>query len=471
MTYLAAVRSAGCSVAAGNRPMTHRHSMIVHPRRVDFPGSSWLNSRGLSQSLGKRLPGDLADLLEVAVGAYSADRKSRREFRGSQTGHRSIDLELALRSPDRWNSSRAATTLREYLNWLSGDDWSICFRQRCSQPSEAESQAPLLSPPFGPQSVVSLYSGGVDSLAGMASSILSNPGASHVLVSGYTHTRLLDQQRRQVRLIRSALDRRQRGAGSSITHVAVGFGLNRPTSRAEERSQRTRAFVFAAIGIAAAVLAETGDLHVFENGTGALNLPLTEAQLGVDNYRGVHPRSLILLERLLPFVIDRPVSIEHPHLLQTKAEMCQALSPAGLLTALPETVSCDRFPLRIRGQPAQCGYCTSCVLRRQALAAAGLSSFDPPSAYWHDIREGYADPSDGRRFGVLVMRHQVDRIARDLGQADPWSALTTSFPELSRTAQDFAVRHRVTAERGREGLLRLLRKYVAEWRDFPTCRP
>ena len=94
----------------------------------------------------------------------------------------------------------------------------------------------------------------------------------------------------------------------------------------EEKGQRSRAFVFSALGVAAAVQAEADTLHVYENGVGALNLPLNETQLGVDNYRGVHPRSLMLLESLLALVLDNPVCIENPYLFRTKAEMCRALS-------------------------------------------------------------------------------------------------------------------------------------------------
>lgn len=443
--------------------MKYRHNLAIYPRPTDLPESSWLDVARISRVLGQRVTADVADLLDVAVGVYSADRRSPRDFSGSRTGRRSMRVELSLRNSDRWNAAHVATCLQEYLNWLSGDDWSFYFHQRFSQVSEAESQAPLFSVRPEPPTHVALFSGGLDSLAGLACTTVKEPIASHVLVSGYANNRLRAQQRRQVRRIRSAFEKRRADAASSIWHVGVGFGIGQSNRRIEEKGQRSRAFVFSALGVAAAVQAEADTLHIYENGVGALNLPLNETQLGVDNYRGVHPRSLILLEGLLALVLDNPVCIENPYLFRTKAEMCRALPAAGLVDVIPETVSCDSFPLRFKNEPTQCGHCTSCVLRRQALHAAGLGAHDPGSAYRTDILNGEYSLRPDQRRGILVMRDQVFKIGMCLDQGDPWTALAESYPELARTSQELACRSRIAPVDASRELLRLLRTYVSEW--------
>ena len=451
--------------------MNYRHKLAIYPRRTDLPDSSWLDVAGIAQVLGERVTTDVADLLDVAVGVYSADRMSPRDFSGSRTGQRSIVVELPLRNPDRWNAAHVATCLKEYLNWLSGDDWSFYFHQRFSQVSEAELQAPLFSVRPEPPTHVALFSGGLDSLAGLACTAVKEPLASHVLVSGYTNTRLLAHQRRQVRRIRSGFERQRRGAGSSIWHVAVGFGISQSSRCIEEKSQRTRAFVFLALGIAAAIQAASDILHVYENGVGALNLPLNETQLGVDNYRGVHPRSLMLLEELLPIVLDSPVRIENPYLFRTKADMCRALPEAGLVDVIRETVSCDGFPPRLPNGRTQCGYCTSCILRRQALHAAGLGVHDPSSAYRADILDGQAPLRPDQLHGMLVMRDQVFQIGMCLDQGDPWTTLTESYPELARTSRELSIRNRIAVVDAGQQLLRLLQSYVNEWQCFTPLVP
>lgn len=448
--------------------MSFRYSLSVHPRPRAVTDSVWVATSRISRLYCTPLPADLADLLDVAVAVYAADRKSRRNFRGPNTGRRSIELELSLRDPERWNESTASEGLRDYLAWLSGDDWTFEFHWRASEPSAAETQAFLFSPTLEAPASVSLFSGGLDSVAGLAGEVCREPESSHVLVSGYTHTRLLGQQRRQVQGIRSALVERTTGAGSRVWHMAVGFGINRPHMRTEEKGQRTRAFVYEALGIAAATLAGTNTLRVYENGVGALNPPLNETQLGVDNYRGVHPRSLKLLEDLLPAVIDRPVRIENPYLFHTKAEMCEALQGAGFLDAVGETVSCDRFPLRIRDRPSQCGFCTSCILRRQALHASGLGDLDPGTAYLRDAFDGYDDLSLPQRHGIQTTRDHVFKLSRILDQADPWIALCLAYPQLADISLEVSEHRSIEHELVKQQILRLYGAYVSEWQSLAS---
>ena len=70
--------------------------------------------------------------------------------------------------------------------------------------------------------------------------------------------------------------------------------------------------MFLALGTATAFQADTDTLWVYENGLGALNIPLNESQLGVDNYRGVHPRSLRMDSELFEKVLGRKIHIENP---------------------------------------------------------------------------------------------------------------------------------------------------------------
>ena len=117
-------------------------------------------------------------------------------------------------------------------------------------------------------------------------------------------------------------------------------------------------------------------------------------------------------------------------------------------------------------QAPQCGYCTSCVLRRQALQAAGLSSYDPAAAYQHDVRAGRAALSKNQAYGLEAMRGQVQRLERALGSSDPWQSLAASFPELARTSAEL-VRNEDLAEAKVSGeFVRLFQTYVCEWRRF-----
>lgn len=225
--------------------------------------------------------------------------------------------------------------------------------------------------------------------------------------------------------------------------------------------------MFLTLGVVAAAQARTDILWVYENGVGALNLPLNETQLGVDNYRGVHPLSLMMARDLLERVLERTIHIRNPFLFHTKAEMCAALQSAGLADLVRETVSCDGFAQRVANQP-QCGYCTSCVLRRQSLYAAGLESYDAANGYRYDVLSHQTALTLNQVYGLEAMRNQVEKLQRALSSDDPWQALVASFPDLARVQAALVVRESLDSDEVKTSLIRMYRAYVREWGKFPV---
>ena len=400
------------------------------------------------------------------MSVYAADRMSRRDFKGTSTGQRNILVWAGVRNPGLWNSAEMTEPLQNLLYWVSEDEWSFRFIKRKADPSLAESERFLFR--FRPEqpATVSLFSGGLDSLAGFANHSRPASGGSYALVSGYTQDRLAFQQRLQVRRIRSAWRERLTSTSAEIYHIAVPFGISKPEGCREEKGQRTRALVFLAIGILTALLTDSDTLQVYENGIGALNLPLNETQLGVDNYRGVHPRSLIMAEKVFELALGQKVHIENPCLFQTKAEMCAELSAAGLVGAIRDTVSCDGFPQRVA--QAQCGCCTSCILRRQCLHAAGLGEYDLASGYRHDFLSDRATLKYRQLYGLEASKYQVHKFANCLASVSPWRSLAVSFPNLAITLAALVASQGFGADETAANFIRLFRTYVREWESLPA---
>ena len=433
----------------------------------ELEGSYWMNGERLTRSFCQELPAGLADLLDIVMAVYAADRRSRRDFSGTNTGQRRIHIRIGIREPGPWNESEVARKLQKLLYWLSEDEWSFQFLKRQTDPSPSESEHFLFRLPPQHPTTVALFSGGLDSIAGLAARDQEESCASYVLVSGYTHNRLAHQQGLQVKHIRSS----SWGAGvlgtpPEICHVSVPFGLCKPEGDREEKSQRTRALVYLTLGVATALQAGADTLWVYENGIGALNLPLDATQLGVDNYRGVHPRSLMMVEDLFEMVLERPVQIKNPFLFHIKAEMCRALLSANLIDSIRDTVSCDSFPLRIRNQPSQCGCCTSCILRRQALHAGGLTGHDPSERYRTDVLMSQESLKETQIKGLEVMRGQVHKFALCLASDDPWMSLVASFPELARTHSELVAHGDRKAGEVSASFIQLYQTYVSEWEPF-----
>lgn len=445
-------------------PFTYDFTTQPSPDRDE---GFWVDGKRISRAFCSALPSDTADLLEVAMCIYTADRRSVRNYVGAHTGMRRIQIRIGVRNLCLWSGSEVVRRLNELLSWLSGDVWSVDFVRREAEPMTSESDPYLFSLPVEQPVTVSLFSGGLDSLAGLASHTQTDPTGSRVLVSGYTNDRLAHQQRMQVKNIRSAWRERFVKDQPEICHVAVPFGIRKPMSCREEKSQRSRALVFLALGASAAVQAGADTLWVYENGVGALNLPINETQLGVDNYRGVHPRTLMMAEALFALVLERPIGIKNPFLFQTKAEMCASLEPAGLLDSIQDTVSCDGFPQRIPDQPSQCGYCTSCILRRQALCANGLGKHDPDTGYRLDMNAVLGSWNKGKAYGLYAMRGQVHKFARCLAEANPWMALIEKFPELARTHDELRTCGGCSEDLS-TSFVQLYQTYVREWESFPA---
>ena len=445
-------------------PYIYDFTDAVEP--VELGPDYWLDGQRLSRAFCQALPANVADLLDVVMAVYAADRRSRRDFKGAAAGQRSIGVRVGVRNPSRWATNAMAHKLGELLYWLSEDEWSIEFTGRQTSPSSAESDRFLFQLTPEPPVRVSLFSGGLDSLAGLVARAQEDSGGSSVLVSGYTHGRLAHQQRLQVDFIRSAWRRDglfEEAAG--IRHVAVPFGIRKPFGYREEKTQRTRALVFLTLGMATALQAGHDTLWVYENGVGALNLPLNATQLGTDNYRGVHPRSLILAQDFLSLALDQPVHLWNPFLFSTKAQMCKALAGDELAAVVSHTVSCDGFPQRIRNQPSQCGHCTSCILRRQSLRASGLERYD--QGYRYDVLMGEPKPAQRYLYGLEAMRGQIHKISSCLASGDPWRALRASFPELARTHAELVARGSMGGYSEISGrLVELYRTYVWEWGWF-----
>ena len=430
--------------------------------------SFWSRDEILSKAFSRVLPDRAADLMDVMGAVYAADRRSKRIFNGTATGQRRIGARIPVRDPGAWSLPELVSSLRKLLSWVSGDVWDLEFTGRARTEGLEDGQGVLFEVPLEAPVNVSLFSGGLDSLAGLAHHAIGHPGGSRVLVSGCTHNRLSSQQAVQVNWIRSAWAWGTPAAAGEVRHVAVPFGVDAEDAVNEEKGQRTRALLFLAMGVNAALQAGAEALHVFENGVGALNLPLNGTQLGTDNYRGVHPRTLAMAESLFESILEKSVRIDNPFMFTTKAEMCRALPEAGLATLVRETVSCDGYPQRVRGQ-AQCGCCTSCVLRRQALFCSGLAENDPISDYRRDILSGLKRLERNESHGFMVMDEQVKLMARCLESNRPWRELTIAYPELARTTVELAAR---PGAPGQEDLaasyVELFRTHVHEWNNFAS---
>ena len=416
-----------------------------------------LQDKHIADALNQRLPPLYADAIDLAAAIHCVDRLSLRGTKRHGWG-RNLRLRVPVRCLAVWQSAAVRDALFETLQFLTQDNWQIEFDQKMGPFRLSESQEHLFEEHQEQGVEVCLYSGGLDSFAGLTARISTDPHRHYLCVSVTPNFRQRQRQREQLAYLR-------REFGVSISHVPVKYCLRDAEKQPQEPTRRTRGFLFGIIGGVTALMAGTSTLYLYENGIGAINLPLDGSQIGIDNSRSVHPIVLHTLGRLLSSLGGHDFAVENECLFLTKAEMCSHPAVQRAAMAIAHTFSCDGFPVR-RYRFAQCGFCTSCLLRRLALEAAGLATADS-NDYGCDLRQVNRVESHQLR-GLRTMNHQADRILNALIASDAWTALCIEYPELRRVAESMTGNS--TINDVRDQLVRLYGQHVREWSSFSALR-
>jgi hypothetical protein len=410
---------------------------------------------------GDALDPRVRDLLDLVVAVTAADRLSHRRPNANGDGWgRCLHVTLPVREPDFWNQEAVTDLLRGLLNLLTCDEWLFDWRSRpaLAVPGDEVAQAALLDVQI-PATGLILLSDGLDSFAGICGLLRDRDGARYGLVSVATSGRVAGVQREVYAALKGHFRARVYRAEVPLilSHSIACPGLH-----------RTRSFLFQAVGAVAAHGCGLRRLYQCENGIASLCLPLSPSSFPWQSARGVHPRSLDKVGTFLSMVFGSEFRIENPYLLHTKAQMCGAVRDTGLGWAAGLTISCDRFPQRVPGQPA-CGKCGPCLLRRQALYASGLSPFDLPRSYRYDVTLPTTRVPQKAAQAIAAIVGQRQRITSALASAEPWRTLTQAYPELEATKRYVAIASGLADDAMEREILTMLDRFVKEWDLFPIC--
>lgn len=361
------------------------------------------------------------DLLRLAVAAYGADKVVLRE-RATDRWTRQLRLHVPVSDAERWSSAWVAFT--EALAYLTGDEWRLRFRRQ--SPHEASDAA---VPPAG-FDTVSLFSGGLDSLAGAIDQL--EAGRNVVLVGHYDSNLLLPRQRSLFERLRDTYgaDRvlyrpfylRPLGARAAQAQAL-------PTDR--EPSTRSRSFLFIAAAAVSASAAGLAVVHVPENGYIGLNIPLEPSRIGACSTRTTHPHFLRLLaDAFAEAEID--LAVENPYRLKTKGEVLEECRNRELLLELASaTISCAHPEVGRWSHEsyANCGYCYPCLMRRVSLHRLDA---DEASDYRFDVGE----PGFLSRHGLK--REHLRAIVQDRGRPTTLTDVLSAGPLPRGETLEFA---------------------------------
>lgn len=305
------------------------------------------------------------DLLIIALSAFAVDKRiSRSLFEDAWT--RQLTVNIPVLNLERWNAVK--TKLEKMLTYLSGDVWSINFREadsanRYKDPHIRQVERnSILDRIDG----ISLFSGGLDSFCG-AHRFLKN-GENTIFVGYKEYDCLKDVQEELITSLKKVYPETEAHLFRFTARAnAPTFGED----IASENTSRSRSFLFLAAALSIADLVGNNvPVYIPENGFIGLNLPMIYGRIGSCSTRTTHPSFLKMLNDIL---ID--VGIHHriinPFAFTTKREMVREFCKEPEFTNnIYKTISCSHpRNNRWKGviEPQNCGYCYPCLIRQSSL--------------------------------------------------------------------------------------------------------
>ncbi len=421
---------------------------IDHSRNKESIIGLTVDDKEFGCRVQQEFPSVVADLIDLAVAIHASDRLAVQHLHQEQSR---IRVMLPVRHPELLNTGSFQAKLENLLGWATGSRWAFDFQKRTALGRIVE-QEERIFPNDSQECEVALWSGGLDALAGLYTRLQTSHAAPFMLFGTGSNDNVYARQEHVFKALQPSFPNRL-----NLCRVPIRFSES--SLHQKNKIFRARGVVFTLLGVAYAYLMGQRVLCVYENGIGAINLPYPSG-VGLDHSRSVHPLTLLGVSDVVSELLEEEFRVQNPFPFWTKAEMCKTLAEDGRSDLPPLTMSCDS-PHRQSQQPIQCGYCSSCILRKQALAASKIED-----------RTRYVVPHGDRPAGnpSLHLRHmfaQVCTFRRLLGDSEnlnfQWEALTREFLRLDDIVDRSAAAENLLPTEMQDRLINLYQTYVAEW--------
>lgn len=331
-----------------------------------------------------RAPRPATDLALMGAAAYCVDKATLRSD-AADRWTRDLELILPVANPDTWDGANWSSV----MNFLTGDRWTIGYLAEPQHPLEALKRVPVDVTRVGEVDAVCLFSGGLDSLAGVIDLLEGDPNLRLSLLSHNEGGQASTAQETLLAELRTHYGEDRLAPKRLFLRPAPADDKQaRTLPAARDNTTRARSLLFLTTALSmAASISPTTPVYIPENGFIGINVPLTRARSGSYSTRTTHPYFIKSLSEAAAKVgVANP--IVNPFRHSTKGEMLAATKNPRLLARLaPHSVSCShpeaaRFVQRPQGN---CGYCFPCLIRRSAMAHVG---WDSPTGYAWDALDG-----------------------------------------------------------------------------------
>lgn len=315
------------------------------------------------------------DFFFVSAIVYGVDNLLSRDIYSNDGWTRDIEVEFPVNNLAVWSGKEAK--LKQILDFLTGDNWQISFREIEDVDLFHPRSNRRKIPRYERESItsVSLFSGGLDSLIGVIDELERLSNDERILLVSHFDSKSPGPNGDQRTLLRHLMTQYP----NKIYWVQSKLAISRNDVNGNrvdvERNYRSRSLFFLGLGC---FLSPIGKLTVPENGTISINYPLTPSRVSSLSTRTTHPFVLKNTQELLSELGISTV-LDNPYAFKTKGEMfidCARNSPF-IKTVFQDSVSCGKRGRRHQhhdnpDEIHHCGRCMPCIYRRAALNKAGL---------------------------------------------------------------------------------------------------
>ncbi len=397
----------------------------------------------ISNLFNQNLSDRLIDLLEIATYVFTADSSSIRGTGFTNNGAnekwgRDFHFIIPVRDLDFWQSQEVSKLLTKIIDFTSNDKSTFDFVNLKKERKLAEYLEFGNIEDWGLFGIdrVTMFSGGLDSLAGIVEE--SNANQKMMLVS---HSPVASTQSRQTRLYKKLKEK----FSNQTQHIPVV--INKKADIGKEFLQRTRSFLFSAIGTIIAETIKAKGVRFYENGIVSLNLPVAGEVLRARASRTTHPQSLKLYSELYSLVTEREFIVDNPYLFKTKADIIEIITSNNGSDLIQHSCSCSHTGFFQSSTQWHCGTCSQCIDRRIAIYAANAQDFDVHTDYKEDVFTGKRKDGYEKNMAVNFVRHafELDKMSESEIASKfsvEFSRAVRGLPNRSQSTQDLIAMHK-----------------------------
>jgi hypothetical protein len=294
------------------------------------------------------------DLVVIMGSIYCADI-------GKHAGSnpRLLSIDIPIHNPSLWYYHKEQ--VEDLAHWVSGDTYELLFSQNKNAPFKEYTL------PINFQLPTTLFSGGLDSLAGAYHNFKCGLESDYI---GFINK---DEEHTHQKKIGGFY----KNVFSSVSKIHL---IEKPKIPKTHYTQATRSLLYIALAVANSHFNKSKDVYLYENGILSLNPEIS----GRFTTKTTHPKTLYKYNLLISSV-GFEIKVNHPFMFNTKGQIIHKMNN-DFKGKIKQTFTCGAGRSPGNSHKGQCGICVPFILRKVSLASYENEKYDCIYHYSYEIK-------------------------------------------------------------------------------------